>query len=275
MRNDIALYEKIPAENNSFPIRLFRGSTNYLPYHWHEHLEILYVLNGECDFFCGRKSFKIKKSDIIIVNGNELHHFENDITSPIEYYCIMINPDFFSDIKFENTIFISDIGNDKCAERYIKEAVFEQSRAADGYDLKIKALISLLIVHLMRNYKITDMSNSAYDTYTEKLRKLNAVLNFIDNNYAEKISAKELSELAYMSEGYFHHYFKKVVGLTLTDYINNLRIKKAANMIKNTNASITEIALSSGYSDINYFSRVFKKIMKLTPTEYKNKSAEA
>jgi AraC-like DNA-binding protein len=74
-----------------------------------------------------------------------------------------------------------------------------------------------------------------------------------------------LAEVAGMSRFYFCHSFKEVTGQTISDYINYIRISMAESKLDNTDLSITDIALSVGFDDINYFSRVYKKHKGISP----------
>lgn len=266
MKNDINLYEKIPVEEKLFPLRLLHLKLTRLLPHWHEHLEMIFILNGSCNFTCGGSTHFIEKGDLLIINENEIHFFDNE--GEVEYYCIIINPSFFNDVSFENTIFKSHIKNDTFTEKCFTDIFYENDTQNSGYDIQIKGITSLLIVYLIRNYKAMTISDVAYDTHIEKLNRINTILSYIENNYTEPISVDELAQKAFLSKGYFYHYFKNVTGQNLTDYINQLRIKKAVNLLKNTSASITEIASEVGYSDINYFSRTFKKFMGIPPSKY-------
>lgn len=79
-----------------------------------------------------------------------------------------------------------------------------------------------------------------------------------------------LSGLVHLSEGYFCNVFKETMGMTATEYINGLRVKRAADLLTATDMSVTEAALCSGFSDLNYFSRVFKKQMGVTPNSVRH-----
>lgn len=271
MKNDIRLYEKMPVEVNHFPIRLLHMNESFLAPHWHEHIELIYMLNGECDFTCGKNTYPVKAHDLIVVNGNDIHFFENAENNPAEYYCIIISPEFFSDVVFKNVIFASHIKNDDCISDCFHAIYSEYREKKEGYDIALKGYASILFAHLIRNYKIASFNDSTYGSYMDNLERINKVISYIEENYPEKITAQILSEMTYLSEGYFYHYFKNTVGTSLNDYINKVRIKKAANMLKSTDASVTEIAASVGYGDINYFSRIFKKIMKVSPSGFRSR----
>ena len=80
----------------------------------------------------------------------------------------------------------------------------------------------------------------------------------------------ELARCSHMSSGHFSRMFKAVTGKTVKQYINELRLSKAAGLLKNTDMTVTETAIYCGFSDSNYFSRLFKRTYDKTPCEYRN-----
>ena len=76
-----------------------------------------------------------------------------------------------------------------------------------------------------------------------------------------------LAETSYVTESYFCRFFKKVTGVTVTDYLNKFRIEKAAYLLKNTTASIGRVSELIGFDDTNYFSRIFKKYTGMTSSQ--------
>ena len=83
------------------------------------------------------------------------------------------------------------------------------------------------------------------------------------------ICLDELSDELFLSKYYLCRIFKEYSGFTITEYINIFRIKKAAQMLENSSASISEVASALGYDSVTYFERVFKKFMNVTPLKYK------
>ena len=75
-----------------------------------------------------------------------------------------------------------------------------------------------------------------------------------------------------ISPYYFSKVFKEESGLNFIEYLTNIRIDKAKELLDSTSLSIKEICVSCGYTDPNYFSRSFKKKVGVTPTEYKEKN---
>ena len=93
---------------------------------------------------------------------------------------------------------------------------------------------------------------------------------YIDANYAQDLSLEGISRQTDISPYYFSKLFKNKTGVTFIDYLTNLRIEKAKELLADPGRSMKEICSEVGYSDPNYFSRIFKKTTGMTPTEYKD-----
>ena len=94
---------------------------------------------------------------------------------------------------------------------------------------------------------------------------------YIEDHYDKDISLDDVSRVVNISPYYFSKVFKEESGLNFIEYLTNIRIDKAKELLENSNLSIKEICVSCGYTDPNYFSRSFKKNVGVTPTEYKEK----
>ena len=96
----------------------------------------------------------------------------------------------------------------------------------------------------------------------------------MNENYNKKITLEKLSELVYMNPSYFSVYFKQKTGQNYIDYLTNLRIEKAKELLQNTDCKIYEIATMVGYDDFRYFSRLFKKSTGVNAFEYRKLLAQ-
>ncbi len=268
--NDISLYEKIPVEEKNFPIRLqsFYSANNLTP-HWHEHIELLFFISGKGLISCGTSQYDISGGDLIFVNSNELHSFNN--TSSFDYYCIIINPTFFNDVYFDNILIEPYIKKDTQIKKYFEIIYDEYVNKKDGWDMIIKSKTYELMTYLLRNYKLASLPPKEYDARNLKLKRINSLLLYISEHYQENLTTASLAKMCYLSEYYFCRFFKNETGMSAVSYINKIRTDKAAVLLENTDVSITEIAMSTGFDDVNYFTRVFKKNKHISPSEYRKK----
>jgi transcriptional regulator GlxA family with amidase domain len=94
------------------------------------------------------------------------------------------------------------------------------------------------------------------------------LIDFIRGNLTQKISMKELSNKACMSNATLYRYIKRETGMSPVELLLRERIRHAKHLLKNQSLLITEIAFASGFDDANYFTRVFKKMEGLSPRQY-------
>jgi AraC-like DNA-binding protein len=245
--------------------------------HWHEHLELLFFLSGSAMVKCGQRSMNVKPGDLIIVNSNELHSGES-LEEELDYSCIIfdlallkswavdacqtkyISPVIQNTILFENIV-----ENNELISQYIHSLISEYEKKDFAYELSIKSTLFGLITYLLRNHMEKELTSKWHARYNKKTNNIKKALRYVETSYPEKITIDMLAEVAGMSRFYFCHSFKEVTGQTISDYINYIRISMAESKLDNTDLSITDIALSVGFDDINYFSRVYKKHKGISP----------
>ena len=94
---------------------------------------------------------------------------------------------------------------------------------------------------------------------------------YIENHYKSNLSSVSLAKKCFVSPEHLARSFKKTYGTTLTEYINHVRISKAKQLLIDTEATVSSVALNVGFSDPNYFTRVFKRRVGQSPTEFQAK----
>ncbi len=107
---------------------------------------------------------------------------------------------------------------------------------------------------------------------TEKQEKIQPALDYIAKNYNKQITNDELAATLGVSTVYFRKLFTKITGISPINYIQQLRIKKAKEMLKSDYSKISIISESVGYPNIYHFSKMFKQITGVSPTEYAKNS---
>jgi two-component system response regulator YesN len=101
--------------------------------------------------------------------------------------------------------------------------------------------------------------------------KLQLIQQFIDQHLGDNITSIDMARYLFLDPSYFSRYFKRMTGLTFTDYVHQHKMKVATKMLKISSQNLESLAVGLGYSDRTYFSKVFKKYVGTTPSEYKSK----
>ncbi|HOJ09306.1 MAG TPA: AraC family transcriptional regulator [Clostridiales bacterium] len=279
---DASLYEKAGMYDNGFPIQLLKVEKNCqmmaFTSHWHEQLEILYFTEGNAVIQCNSISYEASPGDLIIINSNELHTGYN-VGNYLAYYCFNIDSSFihsrFMDtcemkyitpIERNMILFKNKVSGDNSIIECINAVIREYESKETAYELVIKSCAYKLLAMLIRNHVTKVITHAEYAKSLCYLERLAKVFKYIEENYNQKITIEDLSSMSNLSSYYFCRMFKMVTGKTMIEYINSFRINKADYLLKSTDMNVTEVAMATGFNDINYFSRTFKKYKKISPS---------
>ena len=260
---DLSLYERVAPLEKNFPVK-FSLHTGSCYLHWHEHLELLYFLSDGERVFCGDTTYRIGKGDLVVVNPGELH-----ATYGGKFYCMRLSPAFFADVHFENVLLTPHVVKDEEIGRLFSALARVKEKEPVGGDMEIKSLSYCLATHLLRNYRTENLSGERSRAEKDKASRVGEIVKYIAYNCHEHITTASLSALFHLDEHYLCRLFKSQMGMPPMQYVNSYRIEKAQALLKNTDRSITDIALAVGFDDASYFARIFKKHTGFTPREYK------
>jgi AraC-like DNA-binding protein len=272
--HDISLYEKKIINDVEFPVQIFKNQIrrpgNYCPAHWHEHLELHYILEGQGTISCNQKPFLVEEGTLVIINSNELHE-GNSHTKNYEALVIIFEMDAFSkEMANCNVIFQSLVAEDGNIKELLVSIYQEEIEKKTGYKLAMKGKIYELITYLLRNYVVESLSDKENSKRIQNLTRLNTVLRHIQEKYTEPISIPMLAELIHLSEYRFCHLFKESVGQSPLYYINEVRLNKAHHLLEQKEMTISEVASAVGFQDYNNFGRLFRKYYSYAPSHVWN-----
>lgn len=105
------------------------------------------------------------------------------------------------------------------------------------------------------------------------LRRMNRVLDYIEDHLKDEIDFDEIGRLSLCPSGLFQRVFSTMTGISLSEYIRHRKLSKAAMELSDTDRSVLEIALDYGYESVDAFSAAFKRLNEITPTQAKEPGA--
>lgn len=236
--------------------------------HWHDEIELQYIVDGEATALCNLKPCLLKKGDILFVNSNELHAGNNAPASN-EFYCFHINKAFFSNHIGEEYIIFENIIRDAACAGLLDKVIScykrgdYQSRVSAGkYLYDFFSILTTLYVK-----EVT--GESEFKKNFVRTDKFNDIVKFIEDNLTEALTVSDIAEHFFITPSHLSHFFKKRSGKSVIQYLNEVRILKAKLYLEQYDMSVGEIAGAVGFGDINYFSRKFRQICGETPTNYR------
>lgn len=134
--------------------------------------------------------------------------------------------------------------------------------------LYIKSSLLRILAVLSGHRLFTPMEKNR-DKRVEGIKK---TLTYIKENYKEKIYIRDLAKQVCMNEQYFCRFFKKAIGRSPIEYVNEYRIKQSMRLLEETDLPITEVCLECGYNNLGNFLREFRRYTDTTPLQYRKKS---
>ena len=260
---NIERYEQHLYENEiPWKIGITSAKHSYISAHWHESTELLYFPQGKWNVISDGEMYSVSSGDIIVVNSGQIHAVER-IEGEGRTYCLQISPDFLGAKNY----FKNYMKNVPELEVYFKNILSEYENHNKGYEMAAMGNVCMLLSHIQRNFPAEEYM---IDDYTFSRReKIGNIIKFISENLEKKITTKTLCEEFFMSESHMCHFFKNQTGQSVTEYINRLKVEKSKKLLKDTDMSVTDIAMKTGFEDSCYFTRVFKKYEKKTPLQYR------
>ena len=148
-----------------------------------------------------------------------------------------------------------------------------QTYRFNARDEYLPQIIEMSDFDQMKSWFLNKISEACKNILSKKEERSNSIIEqakiHIRENFAKDISLDDVSRTVNISPYYFSKIFKEETGVNFIEYLTNIRIDKAKELLSRTDHSMKEICAMCGYSDPNYFSRSFKKNVGVTPTEYK------
>ena len=275
-------FEKTVLEPD-FPFRLF-FNPEYVstPHHWHEEVEIIYVVEGKVKVGISNDIYDLNLGDILFIGSGAVHcffHEREPSKRAVIQFRMSIYDTFLSGNEDTRTMRPSfnksmhlTAGTEihGLMEKQIQQLIKEYSEAKDGYKLFIKGRLYDLAGILLRYMPKGSYSKEAESHQREKLKKLDKVFQYVEKNYGENINLEEISKVAGFSKYHFSRFFKEITGVTFSHYLNNFRIAKAEWFLLYDKESILEVSYKSGFNSVKTFNRVFKASNGCAPLEYRN-----
>lgn len=260
-------------------IRITVKNTTEESEHFHQDIELLYVMEGALTVTAGEKTTKLEQEDILVINANKKHSLQG--TADVLYLSLSITYQLVSDIFQSVDIF------------FWCDSTKEENQCYDELRAVLKQLLSRYLStnggiisfgHISLCYKVMDLlaanflvqtADKEYGSVQERFDdRITQINNYIRANYNQPISLKELSEKLYLSHGYLSRFFKKNYGMSFAEYLENIRLYHAVDELLYTETAITRIAYDNGFSSIAAFNKAFKKAYGETPSTFRRKSEE-
>lgn len=261
--------------DSDIQLNIFVAEDKEFPPHWHEAVEVVYVLDGNLKIGVNNEVYTLEAHDIFVINGGDIHYFLPNSVSVrriILHFQLSFLEAFAADVKNKrfNKVLIKekDYNSHEILENQMLQILKEYNDKLEGYKIAMKARLFDILVILLRFVTMEPYYVSVKNSHLKHIERLEKVFIYVEENYGTSISLEQISEVANFSMYHFTRFFKEATDMTFGHYLNNYRISKAVEYLAHVNNSITEVAFLTGFGSIRTFNRVFKEIKGYSPSKY-------
>ena len=274
-------------KNDLFIANYWPDNQRDFPLHFHEDYELCLTLNVRGKRILGNLVEDFTEKDLVITTPNVLHCYKRD-DAFLNVRCEVVVIQFPKELPswgIFDTDQLRNIRNLLCQpapglkfSEETAEAVRKRLLRLPGTEGFEAVQLFLGILHELAcadRTQVELIGVQSSDSTLPHSRRINKIVQFVEKNYHHKISLEDVGELVGMSASSVSRFFKQRTRHNFWDYLNGFRIDRAAQMMIETEHTISEISYACGFNNISNFNRVFRERIGTTPSDYRNKFKES
>lgn len=271
-----------------FPVACYHDDLHEfgVAWHWHEELEVFVVETGIARVSVNGTDYIIQEGQGIFINTGILHGVWQEGTGACRLHSMVFHPRFIggsvdsilwqkyiepllSDASWPCVPFLGDQEWEKAASRTIDAAWEACVSEEEGFEFRVRDLLSQLILLLFQNRPVTQKQPS--EKALRDGERTKAMLQYIQAHYSEEITLAQIAESASICESECLRCFRSVIGHSPMQYVKQLRIQRAAELLRTTDWKISDIGMQCGFQEMSYFAKSFREAKGVTPKGYRER----
>ena len=276
----MAVHKEIPHGKPDFPIEIYETQCEdgfRLYPHLHEEFEFLVMAKGSGILRIDGDSHRLSEGQGAFVNSESIHLGIPDSHEPGSFFAVVFSPRIFgsylNDVVMDQ--YVSPVvrgslrlpavcsGEDDWQAQALGTAwdMYELPHQT-GYELELKS-------RLFHLWAILCAHGERLESEGRRFSELRGVMEYIDREYASHLTLADLAAVAHMSESHFCRSFSAVIHRTPFSYLQQVRIQKSCQYLKNSDLPVSRVAALCGFNDLSYFARRFRQQIGCTPSQYR------
>jgi AraC-like DNA-binding protein/beta-xylosidase len=261
------------------PISISLESIIDYPIHWHNSIEIVFVLEGVINVIIESGNYELSASEIEIINCDEAHKIYSVKNNKVLIFHLdrYFFEKYYDDI--ENTYFYTNSSEDGSQKeekydflrRYLSILACEVIQKSENFENQIQSVLVELLFHLINDFHYLNYDEKDLKENMIQFQRYHRIRKYIYNNYMNKISLQDIASLEYLSSYYLSHQIKDMAGTSFSELVNIVRVDESIKLLLDTDKTISDISLDVGFSHSRYYNKSFKDHYKCTPLQFRKK----
>lgn len=246
--------------------------------HNHSYYQMIAVRRGGGEILIGDQRYPLTEHQVFLIHPNVEHAIVcdgEDNRPKLMDIKFTINDDSLTK-DMRQLPAVLDVANYTVFQNYFEQILRESTEGASYSDNCICHYLGLMLVQILRAHSCAEVK--PHPSLPENLSMdqndgvgIRRVVQFIQENYVSPITLDDLAKIVNVSKSTLIQAFKAALNTTPIQYINNIRLSKAKELLLSTDASISEISEMVGFQSLHYFSRYFKNREQISPIEYRQR----
>lgn len=265
-------HELIDYEKREF----FAVNHNYYDYdktyprHWHKSIELTYVVKGEklqTYYYQDHDDHILATAGTLLLVNSGISH-EIIVKKGLEGIVLLIDEQVIKELYPNCIICHFDLDKDQQSKNSLVNYMIDLAHAKDTDQRVEQNIIVLKIIDLLVE-KLISKDNIRQEKHDEITEVINSVMEYIEHHFYQQITLDDIAGFTNYNKTYLSSLFKRKMGITIFQYLKNIRLQHCLQELKETDETIVNIALKNGFASIQSFNKVFKEIYQMTPAQYR------
>ncbi len=255
------------------------------PWHWHQEFELVYLEKGSEVVSAAGRSVQLREHEAVFINSGVLHMMEPTVPGSLQH-AIVFHPyllgeassvywrkyvgPLLHDTETGMVVFGSRETWEKETAAKIETAFQSGAFDAPGCEFTVRSCLSEVVYAVLSHRENTGASSSVSSRDIERIK---IMLRYLEMHYSEQVTLEKIAESAGLSVSETLRCFHRTMNTTPVQYLIELRIRRAAELLVSTDMKISEAAGMCGFDDMSYFVRVFRRLKHCTPSHYRREHA--
>ena len=264
---------------NELPINISLENILDYPIHWHNSIEIIFVLEGTISVLIESGKYEVFEREIEIINCDEAHRIYSKEKNKVLIF--HLDPAFFEKYydDMKNIYFYTN-SSEEGAQReekyddlrkYLSILACEVIQKNENFDEQIDSIMVKLLFHLINNFHYLNYDEKKPLENQIQFQRYHRIVKYIYNNYMNKISLQDIASIEYLSSYYLSHQIKDMAGTSFKELVNNVRVDESIKLLLDTDKTISDISLDVGFSHTRYYNKSFKDYNNCTPLQFRKR----
>ena len=254
-------------------LHIFFNHMEYRTPHFHSEWEILCVMENDLHVFAGTQQVLMHPGDIVLIEPRQIHEY-HCVGKACTFLCLQVSEELFPSLRGmhpENMFPRSIIPEDLYTrlKKQLLDIIRAYSQQEPQYELYCIGMTGLMMHTIITQIPCRRMTPDEIAQLSKKNERLSRLLQYVDNNFKEKILLRDFARKEGLSMNYLSGFIRQTLNQSFQEYVATVRFNYACERMVKTDDKLLTVCMDAGFSDYRYFSEAFQKRTGKTPDAYR------